>query len=367
MRSTPSGNGDSREFLDIKPFIRYHPVIGYEYIPGIQQTLPRPGGGSYTITINSAGIRSCREFAKPKPVGVFRILAFGDSFAAGQYVSNEQRFSELLERRVPGLEVINFGLEGSGTDQQLLLFEDVGRHYEYDAILLLPFLQNIRRNVAEAREAVDPMTLERVLLPKPRFELLGEELVLRNVPVPQDKRVLIAGDTAALSATDADLSASGRLKSRLNRSRVVRGLKHVVYSLVPWEPFPEYKSPHGKAWLLMEAIIRRLKRGAGARPLAIVPVFYSSYVTHRMARNYLARFRALAEGHEIIVIDLLPYFKRLGHEAARCFQEPEDCHFSRLGHLVVADALQAELMRAGWLGRHSGERHLDEPASALRG
>ena len=98
----------------------------------------------------------------------------------------------------------------------------------------------------------------------------------------------------------------------------------------------------------MEAILRRFHERVAPRPFIIVPVFYDSYIRFRMARNYLDRFRSLAsEG--VIVIDLLPHFKRLGPEAVRCFQEPFDCHFSSYGHLVVADALQAELSQRGML------------------
>ena len=144
--------------LDLKPYIRHHPLIGYEYVPGTRYTLPRPGGGTYTLNINSAGIRSDREYSPAKPAGVYRILVFGDSYAAGQYQSNEHRFSELMERRHPGLEVINFGLEGTGTDQQLLIFEEIGRRYEHDLVVLMPFLQNIRRNTVESRVSRDPKT-----------------------------------------------------------------------------------------------------------------------------------------------------------------------------------------------------------------
>ena len=46
--------------LDLKPYIRHHSLIGYEYVPGTRYTLPRPGGGTYTLNINAAGIRRSR-------------------------------------------------------------------------------------------------------------------------------------------------------------------------------------------------------------------------------------------------------------------------------------------------------------------
>src|SRR5437867_309054 len=149
--------------VDTKPYIEYDPLIGYRYAPNTRQVLLGPGGRRYEIVINSAGIRSSREYEKKKPSCIFRILVFGDSYAAGQFVSNDQRFSELLERRIPNLEVINFALEGTGTDQQLLIYENMARLYEHDLVLLLPFLQNIRRNTAESRVGYDAKTGGRVL------------------------------------------------------------------------------------------------------------------------------------------------------------------------------------------------------------
>jgi hypothetical protein len=338
------------EALDTKPYVRHHATFGYHYRPTVRQVLPRPGGGRYEIVTNAQGLRSSREYTPAKPAGVVRLLACGDSMAAGQFVSNEHRFSELLEARRPDLEVVNLALEGSGTDQELLIFEEIGLRYEFDAVLVLPFLQNIRRNMVEAREAIDPQTGRRVLAPKPRFELVGDELMLRNVPVPEERKVLDDPVNGSPLRTDTDLTGSRRLKSWLNQFAPLRALKTALYKVVPWEPFPEYRRSDTPEWQLMAAILRRFKRSAGDKPVVIVPLFYASYVRYRMARNYWERYRSL-EGSGVHVLDVLPYFQRLGREAERCFFEPYDCHFSPLGHVVLADALQTELTRLGIIPR----------------
>jgi carbamoyltransferase len=266
--------------------------------------------------------------------------------AAGQVLGNTHRFSELLERRVAGLEVINLGLEGSGTDQQLLLYQQIGLKFEHDAVLLLPFLQNIRRNMVEAREGIDPRTRQQVLRGKPRFELVNGELQLRNVPVPKH----IDPETAMASGgTDSRVSFVSRLKSRFSALPGAPLFKRAVYAVVPWEPFPEYKDAYSAEWQLMAALIRRLKTLAGTRPLVVAPTFYASYVRFRMARNQWDRYSSLAETPGIHPIDLLPHFRRLGVAAQQCFQEPFDMHFSAYGHLVLADALEEELAALGLL------------------
>jgi len=337
--------------MDIKPYSEHHPIFSYRYTPGTRMELPRPGGGRYRILVNSQAIRSDREYSFEKPKGACRIVISGDSMAAGQFVSNTHRFSELLERRLPGLEVINLALEGSGTDQQLLLYEHVGLQYEHDFVMVLPFLQNIRRNMVEAREGIDPKTGQKVLRPKPLYKLVEGKLVLRNVPVPRE---VSTPSIEQSGGTDAGASWSVQLKTRMSAMPGAALFKKVLYTLVPWEPFSEYRDPHSKEWLLTAAIIRQFKELAGNRPLVVVPTFYSNYVRFRMARNYWDRYVSLAATPGIHVIDLLPHLQRLGTDSVRCFQEPHDMHFSPYGHLVLAEALQTELSLLGLLPAGTG-------------
>ncbi|HKZ78739.1 MAG TPA: SGNH/GDSL hydrolase family protein [Pyrinomonadaceae bacterium] len=332
--------------FDTKPYIEYDAEIGYRYKPNTRQVLRKPGGGNYEIAINPAGIRSDREYSHRKPAGIFRMLVFGDSYVAGQFVSNNQRFSELLERRNENLEVINFGLEGTGTDQQLLLYERIGPNYEHDLVLLFPFLQNIRRNLVEAREGYDPKTGGRVVRHKPRFELAGVDLVLHNVPVPQNGQ---STNTKLPDVTDSNTGVAGQLKARLSTIPGAYAVKKALYGVFPWEPFPEYRNSRTPAWQLMEAIIRRFKKGCGTVPLVIAPVFYDSYVLYRMARNYWSRFASLSAVPGVYVIDLLPHFKRIRPNAVRAFQRPHDCHFSEFGHVLLANVLEEELRKRGLL------------------
>ena len=320
---------------DTKPYVEPDPVIGYRYVPGTRLSLPRPGGGHYEIAVNREGIRGDREFTFEQPPNTTRIIVLGDSMAAGQFVSNSQRFSEILERRRQGLEVINLALEGSGTDQQVLLYEHVGLKFQHDIVLLMPFLQNIRRNLADAREAIDPSTGAIVLRPKPRFTLDGERLVLHP---PSARR-------SANTATDTPKTMAVSIKNAISRMPGADALKKVGYAVMPWEPFPEYRDANSPGWLLMAAIVRRLKSLAGDRPVVVAPVVYSNYVRYRMATNYLQRFAELGAAAGVHAVDLLPHFRRLGADAIRCFQDPYDMHFSADGHLVLAEAVDAELSR----------------------
>ena len=339
--------GGGEAAIDTKPYVAHHPTFGYHYVPDTAMTLPRPGGGRYRIRVNSQGIRANREYTAARPAGVRRIIVCGDSMPAGQFLANADRFSELLERRVPNLEVINLSLEGSGTDQQVLLYEHVGLRYEHDAVILLPFLQNVRRNMVEAREAIDPKTGQLTLRPKPRFALVNGELQLRNVPVP-----LAMSQSELASRGGGEVANPGwhRLKTRIASLPGASVWRRGLQRIMPWEPFPEYRDPASAEWQLMAALVARLKRLAGDRPVLVAPTFYANYVRFNMARNYWDRYASLAAIPGVHPVDLLPGFREgTAEDAVRCFQEPYDMHFSAFGHLVLADILQGELARLNLL------------------
>src|SRR5579864_4794286 len=98
----------------------YDPDIGYRFVPQLK-TRVMSGDGGYLVRTNSVGFRSEREFERGDSNG-HRLLVFGDSFTAGDGVSNANRYTDILETLLPPLEVHNFGLPGSGTDQQFIVY-----------------------------------------------------------------------------------------------------------------------------------------------------------------------------------------------------------------------------------------------------
>jgi lysophospholipase L1-like esterase len=117
-------------------------VRGYALQPGAAGWY-RKEGVSY-VRINGEGLRD-RERSKQKPEGTLRIALLGDSFAEALQVPLEDAFWIVLEERLQGcrafndgkrVEVINFGVSGYGTAQELLTLRERVWDYAPDLVLL---------------------------------------------------------------------------------------------------------------------------------------------------------------------------------------------------------------------------------------
>src|SRR5882762_11303929 len=114
---------------------------GFALQPGVAGHYQREGE-SY-VRINSDGLRD-REHPKAKPAGTARIAVLGDSFSEAMHVPMEQTFWSLLERKLqecdvfPGkkIEVINFGVSGYGTAQELMTLRQKVWDYSPDIVVL---------------------------------------------------------------------------------------------------------------------------------------------------------------------------------------------------------------------------------------
>ena len=105
--------------------------------------------GRNFVRINSAGLRD-REHTKSKPADTIRIALLGDSYCEALQVPLEQTFWWQLQQKLeacnafPGkrVEIINFGVSGYGTGQELLTYELYAREYAPDIVMLLVTTNN---------------------------------------------------------------------------------------------------------------------------------------------------------------------------------------------------------------------------------
>jgi hypothetical protein len=93
------------------------------------------------VTTNSHGLHDV-EHSYDKPPDTYRILIVGDSTVASFEVPLEQAFFRLLESQLNNggdrhYEIIGGGFRGYGTDLELIYYEQEGRRYQSDMVILL--------------------------------------------------------------------------------------------------------------------------------------------------------------------------------------------------------------------------------------
>jgi hypothetical protein len=152
------------------------PILGYRMLPNMSGWIR--GETSIVINTNSHGMRD-REYSLSKPRNIFRIALLGDSYAAALQVEEGQMFSRYVERglnqcnsfgsRYTDIQVLNFGVSGFGTAQQLLMFRNTVRQFNVDMVILA-FLP--------ANDFTDNHPALRGNNAVPYFHFTGDQLVL---------------------------------------------------------------------------------------------------------------------------------------------------------------------------------------------
>ncbi len=172
---TPPSGEPAFFWQDDKRFGWFHApgAEGYYFNP--------PGEYNAYAKVNSAGLID-QEYALEKPEGVYRILVLGDSFTEGLRVPMDAAFHSILEQSLntagKRVEVINAGVAGWGADQELLFYQEIGRKYHPDMVLLAFFPGNDIMNNAIALECENFGSVR-----KPYFLLTDGKLALHNQPV----------------------------------------------------------------------------------------------------------------------------------------------------------------------------------------
>ena len=313
--------------------------FGYRFIPGLKARVEHEGGG-YLVRVNQAGFRCDHEVRPEKPAGRFRVLLFGDSYTAGDGVSNPHRYGDQLEKLVPGLEVYNFGLPGSGTDQQYLIHRQLAGGLEHDLVLIGVLVENIRRVVARFRpyQTSDGRPL---ILAKPYFSLgRDDELTLHHVPVPKEPLPVETLPAAERSHVDQ----GGRLpwlRELVNRAGP--RAKDWAQRLTRYQPLPAYDRADDPAWRLLRGILRRWIAETKTRVIVCPIPLYQHVEGTASPRAYQARFAELAEPPRVVVHDPLPDLLRYSHEERRGFRFGVDCHPTKAGHRALAESLARRL------------------------
>jgi carbamoyltransferase len=327
----------------MRQLYEYHPIVGYRYIPDLRVRIPHEGGG-YLMQVNGQGFRSDRQFVQARTPGHRRVLVFGDSFTAGDAVSNRQRYTELLEARLAAagaapVEFYNFGLSSTGTDQQYLIWREFAQGIEHDLVVIAVFVENIRRVNAQFRPHHDEHGRERIYA-KPFYRLDNGELRLCQVPPRREPY-----EESELSPEQGAAVDQGGRFVALRKMANVLGVREVVQKLTQYQPLPHYDSPSSPAWLLMRAILAQWI-GALDKPVLLVPLPLPQHLDQTCsAAAYQARFAELAEDLACTLHDPLPDLLRIVPAERRRLRWEADIHFTPAGHEALACSLAPVMAR----------------------
>jgi hypothetical protein len=280
------------------------------------------------VDINSGGLRD-REYPHEKPAGRQRIVVLGDSYTWGFGVEQPDIFTELLEESHPGVDVINAGVSGYATDQQLLWFRSEGVRYSPDLVLLV-FTGNDEHDNAQH--------LVYGIYHKPKFVLRDGELTLTNVPVPRvswlRRAVHWLGQRTAL------FGLVGRA-----RYTVIAAVRNRIRQGGGGEEAPAAAPrPPEERFAVTLAILEEMKRTAEAAGARFAIFIHG----HGWVAGYHGKYWEMVE-----TLKRFGYAPLVFEESAEYDQKelmiPKDGHWNEKGHGVVARELSKMIDERGLL------------------
>jgi len=320
--------------------------------------------GEAFIRINTDGWRD-RPHSKQKPAGTMRIAILGDSYAEALQVPQESTFWSVLERELNackafgdvGIEVINFGVSGYGTAQELLVLQNRVWQYLPDVVVLAFTTGNDLRDNSKVLSGS---------LPRPYFVLENGSLILDNsFTQSPSHRLKQSGIWTVLREASDRFRIVQFLNLVLNRVNQVRQRSfrqsEEVAGLEPGLDDNVYREPDGtewkEAWKVTEDLIVNMRNEVVTRGAQFLLVSLSSAI--QVHPNAVTRYSFLAK---LGVNDLFYPERRLQQLGQR---EKFDVFMLAPQMLGYAEERQAFLH--GFKNTRLGQGHWNEEGHRLAG
>jgi lysophospholipase L1-like esterase len=320
-----------------------------------------------TVSINKNGLRD-KDTSYENKNHRKRILVLGDSVVWGYGVNDGETFSDFLESKFSNTDVINMGITGYGTGEEMMLLKYEGLRYHPDIVILVFSLVNDVENNLQADTFLS--------FPVNIFYLEGDKLKIKRFKVDAVRRLgmwlrensyfmnfLIKAPgkiTEKIFKKENPEDSKGELRvnwvEQLNNKNL-DSLKidyspdrHFTY-LEPDKEVPDNKlKPTSENYYgveLTKKIILAMKRLVDDNKPRFLIVFspvtdqlkMSDYHYLHSLNRELTRF---CKEQGIGAVDLLPIFIKRGLTADDIYVD-EDGHFSVNGHREVADILYEEI------------------------
>lgn len=326
------------------------------------------------VRINSHGFHDTeRNYAKP--ADTYRIAILGNSWTEALQVPQGKTYTALLQDQLnltqcfaaKRVEVLNFGVAGYSTAQELLLLRQKVWNYHPDLVLLALYpARDIANNVRELNNAVTP---ER----SPYFVFHGDQLVqddsFRSLAVLQPRQIWLQKAGFWLDDHFKTLQAVNTLQ-RYGKIRVAMagareraeqsGVDNLEYAIYAPPQFPAIE----EAWRVTEALLMAMRdevqaHGAAfrivtlaTRPQVIPDAAQRSALLQKLGVSDFSyadtRIDAFAARKAIVVTNLAPalsVYAETHHAFLNGFNARNlgAGHWNETGHRLAAETIAADL------------------------
>ena len=343
--------------------------IGYSLAPGFKGNYKTPEF-KINISINSEGLRD-HEY-KEKKKNEYRVLVLGDSFVFGWGVEQENTFVKELERILnkekgdKDYEVINVGILGYGTEQELKYLREKGMKYNPDLVLLGFYIGNdIKENLAgnfNNRVVKDGYLFDKRIseLYKKKLESAGKNIDAWKIPIPFKSFFLKNSQAYTLlhNRYNKILIKLGVRKDIDITKDLMREEYNIFLRDLNSEKYKRFSQDVNQKWNLTIKLLKELSVNAKSEgvnfAIILIPTNYQVYQEkfREITDLYLTNFdltlpnkkisEFARENHDPI-IDLLPKFIDAGKTEELYFSK--DGHWNEKGHKLAARLIYEELVR----------------------
>ncbi len=330
-------------------FFQHSSLLGWEHIPYAEGTWYAYKDGTRThVSINAYGFPDDeREVVKNRP----RIALFGDSTTEFWEVEEDERPQRVMSRLLDGrTEVLNFGLRGAGTDQELLLYRNLAVHFAPDVVVLTLCVNDFANNVDHASKPwfdLDPdapggirlegRPIRGERLPKPFWlqDLLEHSFTLRQL------KYAVLGMGTHLR-TDIPLAEHAELRPfRRAYDAEDERRRELLERLV--SAFVSFSREHGSHFLLVEGLARPVLDEQ--QRAQVVEVYGDNFDFDRVTRAL--EEHSAREGYEFLSLPRL--VRERGLDVRELMHPQDTMHLNAEGARLFSSAIIDRLRALGWL------------------
>ena len=300
----------------------YDAALGWRHAANVQRAFTTEGSPSLVVQ-NALGHRGPRYGARTAP-GKKRVLVLGDSFAEGSSVNEDELFTSRIAAAAPGLEVLNAGVGGWGTVQELIYLQREGLALGPDVVLVMFFENDLVDNclpfypalgprpyarmsdgVLTVVERVDYEAFGRFILPLPLAPLLHRNSLAYNfvnsrIYQPHRAAHLVALERRLTQETYRcpEMAIASALLGRMHALTRQHGRKLLVALIPTREAAQQGHSP------VHDSVLASC-RANGMPCVSLIAAMRNAYVAGRKP-YFEADIHWRADGHAVAADALLP-------------------------------------------------------------